>query len=87
MIDGVVLAKALSMVTDLDDPQQVSDALEVYEQGRFESTADFVNEAHHLGRLTHLNSPLACLVRDAFMRTTPQRVWRERMVTRLTYHE
>lgn len=87
MIDGVVLAKALSMVTDLDDPRQVGDALEVYEQGRFESTADFVNEAHHLGRLTHLNSPLACLVRDAFMRTTPQRVWRERMVTRLTYHE
>jgi 2-polyprenyl-6-methoxyphenol hydroxylase-like FAD-dependent oxidoreductase len=87
MIDGVALAKSLAIVSDLDDPKQVGDALEVYELSRYESTADFVNEAHHLGRLTHLESPAACLARDVFMRTTPQRVWRERMVTRLSYRE
>jgi 2-polyprenyl-6-methoxyphenol hydroxylase-like FAD-dependent oxidoreductase len=68
--DAVALADALN---EADDP---TDALRVYEQRRLPRTTLIVNRSWQLGRLAQLKSPVACRVRDALMRSTPARVQR-----------
>jgi 2-polyprenyl-6-methoxyphenol hydroxylase-like FAD-dependent oxidoreductase len=68
--DAVALTDAL---TDGDDPVA---ALRRYEQRRIPRTTMIVNRSRQLGRIAHLRNPLACRIRDAVMKATPERVQR-----------
>jgi 2-polyprenyl-6-methoxyphenol hydroxylase-like FAD-dependent oxidoreductase len=68
--DAVALAEAL---TTGGDPVE---SLRDYERRRIPRTAMIVKRSRQLGRVAHLRSPLACRVRDAVTKATPERVQR-----------
>jgi 2-polyprenyl-6-methoxyphenol hydroxylase-like FAD-dependent oxidoreductase len=68
--DAVALAEAL---THAGEPVT---ALREYERRRIPRTTMIVNRSRQLGRIAHLRSPLACDIRDAIIKATPERVQR-----------
>jgi 2-polyprenyl-6-methoxyphenol hydroxylase-like FAD-dependent oxidoreductase len=68
--DAVVLADVLR---DNDDPIA---ALRAYETARIPRTTMIVKRSFQFGRVAQLKSPLACHIRDAVMKATPQRIQR-----------
>jgi 2-polyprenyl-6-methoxyphenol hydroxylase-like FAD-dependent oxidoreductase len=68
--DAAALAAAL---TSGGDPVE---SLRAYERSRIPRTTMIVNRSHQLGRIAHLRRPLACRIRDAVMKATPERVQR-----------
>jgi 2-polyprenyl-6-methoxyphenol hydroxylase-like FAD-dependent oxidoreductase len=68
--DAVVLAEALTAGSDHVD------ALRAYERSRIPRTTMIVNRSRQLGRIAHLRNPVACRIRDALVKATPERVQR-----------
>jgi 2-polyprenyl-6-methoxyphenol hydroxylase-like FAD-dependent oxidoreductase len=68
--DAVALAGALS---DATDPIA---GLRAYERRRIPRTTMIVNRSRQLGRIAHLRNPVACRIRDALVKATPDRVQR-----------
>ena len=53
-----------------------SEALRAYERRRIPRTTMIVNRSRQLGRIAHFRNPLACRIRDAVTKATPDRVQR-----------
>jgi 2-polyprenyl-6-methoxyphenol hydroxylase-like FAD-dependent oxidoreductase len=68
--DAVALAESLA---DARDPIA---GLRAYEHRRIPRTTMIVNRSRQLGRIAHLRNPVACRIRDALMKATPNRVQR-----------
>ncbi|OLF12760.1 hypothetical protein BLA60_05645 [Actinophytocola xinjiangensis] len=82
LLDALALATALRGV-DLTDPRARRRALDAYQARRAPAAEEIVAEARQLGRLHHLDSPVATRVRDLVLRATPRRVWQRRTEARL----
>jgi 2-polyprenyl-6-methoxyphenol hydroxylase-like FAD-dependent oxidoreductase len=68
--DAVVLADALRAADD------AVAALREYERRRIPRTTTIVRRSWQLGQIAHLRRPVACRIRDAFVKATPQAVQR-----------
>jgi len=66
--DAVVLAKC---VGEESDP---ASALRHYEAHRTRRVATIVQRSRRLGRVAQLKNPLLCQLRDAVLKTTPDRM-------------
>lgn len=82
LLDALALTTALRGV-DLADPVALRRALAAYQTGRAPATAGIVREAREIGRMHHMDSPVATRVRDFVLRATPRRVWQRRTSARL----
>jgi 2-polyprenyl-6-methoxyphenol hydroxylase-like FAD-dependent oxidoreductase len=68
--DAIALADACS---EAADPIA---GVRAYERCRIPRTTMIVNRSRQLGRVAHLRNPVACRLRDALMKATPERVQR-----------
>jgi 2-polyprenyl-6-methoxyphenol hydroxylase-like FAD-dependent oxidoreductase len=66
--DGVVLGRCLR------ENGTVPAALQAYERARIDRTNWIVNQSRTQGRLTQVENPLACMVRDTILRLLPKRI-------------
>jgi 2-polyprenyl-6-methoxyphenol hydroxylase-like FAD-dependent oxidoreductase len=76
---GQGAAQALEDAAALADALTSGDPLEGlrdYEGSRIPRTTTIVNRSRQLGRIAHLRSPLACRIRDAVTKATPERIQR-----------
>jgi 2-polyprenyl-6-methoxyphenol hydroxylase-like FAD-dependent oxidoreductase len=82
LLDALALTDALRG-TDLADAADLRGALSAYYDRRGPATAGMVREAREIGRMHHMDSPVATRVRDLVLRVTPRRVWQRRTSARL----
>jgi FAD-dependent urate hydroxylase len=83
--DGVVLAKYLSQVDDLERAADVRRALEAYEAERIARTTPLVNNAHRYAWIALANNPVSQRVRDLFLRLSPDSTWQRRLMAQHSY--
>jgi 2-polyprenyl-6-methoxyphenol hydroxylase-like FAD-dependent oxidoreductase len=69
--DAVVLARYLAPAARGEE--DVEGALRRYEGERSERTAQIVRRSRNIGRVSHLQNPLLCRLRDAVLRALPDR--------------
>jgi 2-polyprenyl-6-methoxyphenol hydroxylase-like FAD-dependent oxidoreductase len=70
------LEDAVALVDALSEIAEPVAALRSYERSRIPRTTMIVNRSRQLGRFAHLRKPVACRIRDALMKATPDRVQR-----------
>jgi 2-polyprenyl-6-methoxyphenol hydroxylase-like FAD-dependent oxidoreductase len=77
--DAVVLAECVGGERD------VAAALRRYEERRRRRANGLVRQSRQLGRVFHLRNPVACRLRDAAMKATPERLGRARLIRMVTF--
>jgi 2-polyprenyl-6-methoxyphenol hydroxylase-like FAD-dependent oxidoreductase len=70
--DAVALARELALTGGLEDQRMVSAALEAYQDKRLERANSTVLSARKRGKLLSMGNPVACALRNAFLKLMPQ---------------
>ncbi len=73
--DGVVLGRELSAVGSLSAPGAVERAFASYERKRIPRTSLIVTCSGRLGKLSHIEHPVALFMRERALSAMPQKVW------------
>jgi 2-polyprenyl-6-methoxyphenol hydroxylase-like FAD-dependent oxidoreductase len=85
--DGAVLAKRLAALDSLRDAAAVRGALDSYEANRIPRTTEIGTEAWKIGKMLHLQNPIACFFRDFAYKTRPKGQWVKQQEDRIKAYE
>jgi 2-polyprenyl-6-methoxyphenol hydroxylase-like FAD-dependent oxidoreductase len=77
--DAAVLGEEISIDPGLERGDRAEAALRAYEGRRVPRTTAIVNESHQLSKTYNWKNPVACAVREGYMRLRSEKSWRKPM--------
>jgi 2-polyprenyl-6-methoxyphenol hydroxylase-like FAD-dependent oxidoreductase len=77
--DAAVLGEEISIDPGLERGDRIEAALRAYEGRRLPRTTAIVNESHQLSKTYNWKNPVACAVREGYMRLRSEKSWRKPM--------